>query len=489
VLAAAVIVRTVAVRGYPAPWWFGDSHGYITSTLDRAPGDLRPSGYPFLLWLLEPFHSFTVVVVVQHAIGVLTGVLVYLLAWRAGRAAWPLRDERGRAAWRVWLPGLIGAAVTVPVLLPVQQIALEHMVMSDFLFAFLLPAAVAVVLWRERMTWWTGGVAGLLMAAQALTRSAGLPLIAVLLVAMVVRKAGLRACVAAVAAFGISIVSYMAWFHSYYGSYSLSTSSPIWLYGRTAAFADCDVIKPRPELRIMCPKQSNPRISPAFSAMWTPDSPFRQIPGWVLGKEGNTLAGEFAWAAIKAQPGDYLQTVARDTLRAFEWERKPYPTPWTWHQYEFPKGEEWEDRDKLLADRYDPSGGGRPRLVELDASRMLAYQRHMEMPGTFLGVMLLAGLGGMVLHVRVRGRRLRPGAAVTHWARTAMLPWGMSLALLVIPAATADFDYRYVTPAVPLAAIALTLALIPRPPRVDEGGLYRPTEDLTSTESEPLAVR
>jgi hypothetical protein len=64
-----------------------------------------------------------------------------------------------------------------------------------------------------------------------------------------------------------------------------------------------------------------------------------------------------------------------------------------------------------------------------------------------LGVILLIGLAGIV-------RRWR------NWGGPALLPWLMSLALLVIPAATADFDYRYVLPAVPFAVLAAGLALI-----------------------------
>ena len=47
------------------------------------------------------------------------------------------------------------------------------------------------------------------------------------------------------------------------------------------------------------------------------------------------------------------------------------------------------------------------------------------------GLILLAGLGGLV----VAWRRL---------GGEALLPWTVSFALIVIPAATAEFDYRYV---------------------------------------------
>ena len=37
------------------------------------------------------------------------------------------------------------------------------------------------------------------------------------------------------------------------------------------------------------------------------------------------------------------------------------------------------------------------------------------------------------------------------------LPWALAIAMIMIPAATAEFDYRYVLPAVPLACLATAM--------------------------------
>ncbi|WP_157995906.1 hypothetical protein [Thermomonospora amylolytica] len=441
VVVAAVAVRRLAMLGYPSVLWFvGDSYTYLQGALELEPSDLRPSGYSIFLWLLGPAHSFTVVLAVQHAVGVAIGVLVYAVVWRAARAAWPDR---------IWLPGLVATPFAAPVLLDGYLLQLGHLLMADLLFTFWVTAAVTVVLWRRRMTWWSGALAGLLVAFGALTRSVGLPLLVVVLVGMAARRAGWRAMAAAVAACALPVLGYMAWFESVHGRFAMTRTDQIFLYGRTVDFADCSRIGPRPEVAVMCRDhlEPHPQIAPAFGALWGEDSPFRRMPDGIRSPQANELAGEFAWAAIREQPGDYVRVVVRDTFRAFEWERRPYPTPWTARNYEFREGASLRESYAELA---YPYGGDTAvaRVVEPYAGWVRAYQDVVYLRGPMLGGLLLVGLAGMAVRIR------RLGGPV-------LLPWSVGLALLVVPAATADFDPRYVLPALPFAAMAAGLALVP----------------------------
>ncbi|WP_146087280.1 hypothetical protein [Thermomonospora echinospora] len=467
VLAVAVALRWIAVLGYPTALWFGDSHTYLESTLRFEPSDLRPSGYSLFLWMLQPRHSLLWVVGVQHALGVAIGMLVYALVWRAARAAWPRQR---------WLPGLVAVPFSAPVLLDAFQIQLEHLLMSDLLFTFLLTAAVTVAVWRARPPWWAGALAGLLMACAALTRSVGLPLLLVLVVCMLVRRAGWRAIAAALVACAIPMLGYMSWYDSVHGRFALSNSDQIWLYGRTVDFADCSVIKPRPEVAILCREgvPRNPRIAPAFAAMWEPGSGFDKLPGGIRDPKANELAGEFAWAAIKKQPGDYAAVVLRDTLRAFEWEREAYPTPWTEGKYHFREGAILSERDAAYGYAY---GGdtARARVVEPYGKWIRDYQSWAYVRGPFLGAFLLVGLVGMLVRIRRLGGRV-------------LLPWSVSLALLVVPAATADFDYRYVLPAIPFALLSVAFALIPESRRTPPEPADVEPANAASADVEPANV-
>ena len=84
-------------------------------------------------------------------------------------------------------------------------------------------------------------------------------------------------------------------------------------------------------------------------------------------------------------------------------------------------------------------------MVEPFAGIIRVWQRYVWLPGSVYGAILAVGLGGMVLAWR------RLGGEAT-------MPWLISVGLIVIPAATAEFDYRYVLPAVPFACLAAAMA-------------------------------
>ncbi|MEU5883240.1 hypothetical protein [Spirillospora sp. NPDC047279] len=437
-LVTALGLRALAVLGYPSVLWFGDSVTYLRDALDLAPSKLRPSGYSVFLRSLAPLHSFTFVVIVQHLLGIATGTMLYALVRRASLAAWPDRP---------WRAALLGTAAAVPILFDAYQIELEHLLMSDALFICLTVAAVTLLLWRRRPTWWLGALAGLALAAATVTRTVGLPLIFVFVLYLLLRRVSWRTIGATAAVFTLGVAAYAGWYKAEHGEYALSNTTGFFLYGRTAAFADCDVIQPPPELARMCRdwRTYDTAVAPGYSALWGPDSPFKKIRGGIAGDRADRLGTRFAKHAIAAQPLGYLQAVARDTARSFAWTRSAYPTVHTAAEYRFPKRGWRLSGATALSDRY---GGAtaRPRVVEPAAGLIRAYQSFAYLPGTLLAALLLAALTGLV--------RNRLGGP-------ALLAWLTAATLLLVPPLIADFDYRYVLPVIPFAALAALLAFIP----------------------------
>jgi len=169
----------------------------------------------------------------------------------------------------------------------------------------------------------------------------------------------------------------------------------------------------------------------------------------------NHLAENFAIRAIEAQPADYLKAVWSDTWRVFGWNRAVFPNSSTYNEYLFsrhPLGIPTWARAHLGTWTSYPAayiqGNPYTHVVQPFAGWIKGYERHTYLPGTLYGVILLIGLGGLVLAWR-------------RWGGEALLPWGISLALIVIPAATAEFDYRYVLVAVPYACLAAVIAFAP----------------------------
>ncbi|WP_083958957.1 hypothetical protein [Herbidospora mongoliensis] len=421
-LVSGITVRVVASLGYrPALWFWADSFSYLSSALDMRPLESRPSGYSVFL---APFHSVLALVTVQHLLGLGIACCVYVI----------LRK-------RTFLPGWAAGLATAPILLDAYQIQLEHLVMADLLFTFLVVAAVTLILLNPRSRLMVG-VAFLLLAFSAMTRTLGLPLIGVAAVWLLIARAGWQRVLAGVGVAGVAVAGYAVWFNAAYGSYGMGSSS-VWLWSRTMTFADCGRMNPPEHLKVLCPDIGPRLAAPAY--IWDPASPIMKT-----GKQRDELASEFTTLALRSQPLDFLVTGLGDAMWAFHWDRVVYPSPGTQSAYQFP------DFVKPLSDKLASAGRSAPELmmqyqgsradteiVEPFASWIRAYQSQVFLRGPILAAIF--GFTFLVMIIRFRVATL--------------LPLGFALTLLLLPPLVAAFDHRYVVPVVPLACLAAACAV------------------------------
>ncbi|WP_433252248.1 hypothetical protein ACQPYK_07455 [Streptosporangium sp. CA-135522] len=435
VLGLGVVLRAVTMLGYRPAIWFPDSYTYVVTALKLRPDLVRPAGYSVFLRLLEPFHGFALVAAVQHLLGLLVGVLVYLTA------------RRLRA------PGWAAVLASVPSLLDAYQIELEHLLVSDTLFGALVMSAVCLALSRS-VGWRTASGIGLLLAAATLTRTVGLPLVVVFAGWLIYRARG-RVLAAGVmlAAAALPILGYGIWFHATSGRIGIVGANGVFLYAKTMTFADCAVMRPPADLAVLCDPRPPGLRPPAQEYVWSPDSPLVKLPGITFTEENDTLAGRFASLAVRSQPLGYLGSVLSELARSFTLGRPVYPDREVYGYYEFPAtppappGRYPAMAGAERAERDYEQGPIVTRIVEPYAGWMRAYQRVARLPGAAVLVILLTPLGAVAV------RRLRPDSAM--W----VLPWTTAVILLVMPPAVAEFDYRYVLPVVPAACLAAAFAV------------------------------
>jgi len=146
VLIPAIALRADAELGYRWQSWFNDSFQYMGDVIGLHPDVTRPAGYVLFLKLLEPLHSYAVITILQHLMGVAVGVMVYAVA----------RHRFGVAPW-------IASLAAVPVLYDGFQIQLEHLILSDVLFEFLLALATTLLLWDSKPSWQRCTLIGLIL--------------------------------------------------------------------------------------------------------------------------------------------------------------------------------------------------------------------------------------------------------------------------------------------------------------------------------------
>jgi 2-polyprenyl-3-methyl-5-hydroxy-6-metoxy-1,4-benzoquinol methylase len=439
VLAPAVLLRVDAELGYQWQAWFNDSFEYVSNTIHFGLDPTRVSGYSVGLKILQPFHSYALITVLQHLMGLAIAVMIYALA----------RHRFGAPAW-------LATLATVPVLYDGFEIELEHLIMADVPFLFLIMLATTLLLWdRSGPSLRTCVAVGLLVGIAGCVRSVALPLLPVFAVYMIIRGFGWRKVVATIGACVVPVFGYAAVFDLEHGQFAMGDASGVFLYARVMTFAECPKMHVPADELWLCTVVPPDKRPIAQEYIWSSASPLDRLTPTKFSPLPDKLAQDFAIRAIEAQPVDYARAVFDDTWRVFAWKRYVFPNAQTYDEYLFGyKGTPIPSWDRARLGKYDSfaaayvQGNPNTHVVEPFARIIRIYQRYVWLPGTVYGLILLAGLGGIVLAWRRLGGE-------------ALLPWAISLAMVVVPAATAEFDYRYVLAATPFGCLAAAIAFSP----------------------------
>lgn len=410
---------------WPAIELFADSYDFLRLARVLEPGWWHPSGYSLLLALLSLSGRLGAVTVLQHLLGLGMGVLIYLFALRLGVRRW------------------LAALAALPVLLDSYQVSLEQFILAETLTSALLIGGLAVLLWRERVGAWRGALAGLLLAAAALTRPDTLPVLVVAALYLLVRAGRWRGLISCCAVAAALLIGYGGWYAATYGHFGYSDYTGFWLYGRVAPFAACHRYRLPGRLAQLCPPKPLGRRShnPEYFA----DAATAPIHALPLGSrdQRNVLGERFAIAVIERQPLAYASVVLADTWHYF--------TPGRWmtadridmQRWRFPPAHIGRNLTRQQYHVYYANAGFRGRINASPDYALIGPLRAYQSVGYTPGPLLFACLAGALL---VALGLARGGARRRH-ARWAALLLAVSGVLIVLIASmVAQFSYRYGLP-------------------------------------------
>jgi hypothetical protein len=252
----------------------------------------HPVGYDLIvagLGAITRQVAFTVLV--QHLAGLASALLFGAATRRVTGSAWAR---------------LLPAGI---VLLDPDVVFLEHSIMSEIwvilAIAFALYGAVRVA--EEPVPWWRWPLlTGAALAAAVMIRSAALPLVAVVALALLlVRPRRVRATLVVV---GTSLLLLLAFagLNAVEGQRFGIEPSPGWyLYGRVAQFADCRRFTPPARTARLCETRPLSQRPTAYFYTFESGSPAVKLFG-AFGSDDATVGG-WARRALEAQPGAFLR--------------------------------------------------------------------------------------------------------------------------------------------------------------------------------------
>jgi hypothetical protein len=446
-LIAAALRVTALVAIYPGTW-FSDSNSYIISAVTGRLSTTRVDGYAFLV---APFHalgSAGALIVLQHALGLAIVVVLYALLVRRGVSRWL---------------ALLGV---VPAALDAYLIVVEHAIMSETTYHVALFGALACLLWQDRLGLVAAASGGLLLGYAGIVRSVGIPLAAVVLVYLLVRRVGWKPLLAFAIGWLLVAGGYVTAFHAQHGTYGFTESGGRFLYAKVAPFADCAELGAIPAgERFLCPNPAKPLTTNEY--LWGKQSPIRGLPD-----SADRRIRDFAKRVIRNQPVDYAHVVLRGVVHYFEpghrigyndypvgpWQFPADPRVWGYPGYRGPirRGDPVRRAHHHITEPgpYVSAMVTRPRLGPAASRALHDYQKVGYTWGPLLAACVLVVLAALILR---RGAwRLRLDAALL--AAITLLAMTVSQALSV-------FSYRYVMIAsfgLPVAA-ALAIAALRSP--------------------------
>ncbi|MET0683881.1 MAG: hypothetical protein ABW060_01135 [Solirubrobacteraceae bacterium] len=458
VLAVAVLARAVVAIAYAPALMFPDSWSYVGAAYgDSHLGGIRPPGYGLTMFALEQVTgpSLGVVTALQHVAGLGIGVIVYALLLRLGT---------GR---------LIATVAAAVVLLDGYAIALEQHILAETFTTAAMVASVALLLTTRSAL--PLAVAGLLLAVAVLMRTPTIFLVPFWVAYLLLRHRPARAWVAPLLGLGVTLAAFMVVNQAQTGRSGLTNADGWFLYGRTAALADCTRFTPPAGTEPLCEPPGHAGRPPIFY-VWSPESPAQRHYGRVGAPGSDDELRAFAVATLRSRPLAFAQLVGEDLVR--------YADP----SAETPGGSDgaitlpeeprtmpgWLDVE--ARDRYVP--GYEPE-VAAPAGLARAYAHVVRFPRPLLVVLVALPLVALVVALR----RPRPGRRL---AEIALLSGG-GIALIAGATLTSAFVVRYMVPALPLlvAGAALAVAELSRRPGAgpDSAAARRPAADPTPPRS------
>lgn len=426
VLVLAVALRVAVEVAYrPALFFGGDSSQYLKLALSGDPVGVafeRPSGYPLLVhvvfWL---GRSLTLLTVLQHVAGLLSGVLAYALARRLALA-------RGLAA-----------VVAALVLLDAYALALEQHVLAEAFFTPLLLGSVLLAVGRATAPRLVAS--GVLLGVAVTLRTEALFALPVWAIAVVwgppTRRPGWRPALAALVACALPLLGYAAWHHAQTGRYALTEARGWFLYARIGEIGDCAGAHVPADGRALCRRVPRDDHEGAAYHLWAPDGTAHRAFGSLTGalpreRRLNDIMWRHALAIIRDRPLRYAGMVGADVARYFEPGVASLSVSDT--AISLPAATGVTGLDPRIARRWFP---GVATTVHPPAAVLRTYADWVHTPRWLMGLFVLTGLAGFVTGPR---------------RRDLLLLVGLPLAILVGATATSDFILRYLVPLVGLVS-------------------------------------